>query len=244
MKKKFALAALVLALFSSQLCAQQSSPSRAPPPGGGASSSSGSGSTSISDLLRSPAPGGAAAASSSSDGAAGFWYLYGAFGKGTVGVPWNGGSNAVTGSTGGKIIVGYFPKNSGQANFGEGLSYEGGLVNYGKSTIATSGTYLANNAKVLGKVASAVWNIKEQKWTYRAGAGLAMNTLSDGSSPSIKESNIALRWHLGAAYRIADNIHMVGEYESTSAKSAKNPGINAGTASLSLMSLGVRIDWQ
>jgi hypothetical protein len=248
--KKIFLPALVLALFSTSLWAQQASPSRSPAPGG-----QGGGSNSYQFLGGSPAPagnaGGPSAAPSSGAGyqgnltaPSGFWYFYGAIGKPTTDVSWIGGTNPNTGAgNGGKILVGYFPKNGNQSNFGEGLSYEGGLVSYGKATV-DAGTSPANNAKVLGKVVSAVWNIKDQKWTLRAGAGLAFNTLSDGASPSVQENNMALRWHLGAAYKVADSIHIVGEYESTKAKSESNPVINAGDVNLTMMSLGVRVDWQ
>jgi hypothetical protein len=250
--KKIFLPALVLALFSSSLWAQQASPSRSPAPGGQAASSN-----PYQFLGGTAAPAGGAsgapvAAPSSGAGyqgnlnaPSGFWYLYGAVGKPTTDVSWIGGTNPNTGAANGyKLIVGYFPKNGNQSNFGEGLSYEGGLVSYGQATVDAGGTNTGNNAKVLSKVFSAVWNMKDQKWTLRAGAGLALNTLSDGASPSVQENNMALRWHVGAAYKVADSIHIVGEYETTKAKSDSNPDIKPGDITLTMMSLGVRVDWQ
>jgi hypothetical protein len=245
--KKIFLPALALALFSTSLWAQQASPSRspAPAPAGGQAASSNPYQFLGGTATPAAAPNSDVGTQGNFVEPSGFWYLYGAVGKPTTDVSWIGGANPNTGAANGyKFIVGYFPKNGNQSNFGEGLSYEGGLVNYGSTTVDVGSVNPANNAKVLGKVLSLVWNIRDQKWTWRAGIGLALNTLSDGASPSVQESNTALRWHLGAAYRVADSVHIVGEYESTKAKSEANPVINPGDVNLTMMSLGVRVDWQ
>jgi Outer membrane protein beta-barrel domain len=157
-------------------------------------------------------------------------YFQGALGQGSVGFDCGTGYTCKKSSTGYKMLFGF--------DAGNGLSYEGQYINYGKEVPTNNTTGVnANSAKVTGFGGNVAYSGNfNESWGYRVAGGLAINNANDGGSTSTSALKLAVGG--GIAYNINKNLALTAEYDFSNA-TLKYTSSSLGT-SVSLLSFGLR----
>jgi opacity protein-like surface antigen len=154
-------------------------------------------------------------------------YIQGSLGKGSVG--FDCGTNVCQKTNpGNKFLLGY--------DAGNGLSYEGQIINYGKTTssafLDVKGTGYGGNVAYSG-------NFSEQ-FGYRVAGGLARNKID---TPSVTAAPSTASWQLavggGVAYNVNKSVALTADYDLSNAKFATSATATS-SAAVSLFSIGVR----
>jgi hypothetical protein len=154
-------------------------------------------------------------------------YIQGSLGKGSVG--FDCGTNVCQKTnSGNKFLLGY--------DAGNGLSYEGQIINYGKTTSSgfqdVKGTGYGGNVAYSGNFSDQIG--------YRVAGGLARNKVE---TPSTTAAPTTSSWQLavggGVAYNINKSVALTADYDLSSVKFATSATATS-TGSVSLYSIGLR----
>jgi opacity protein-like surface antigen len=157
-------------------------------------------------------------------------YFQGSIGNGSVGFDCGTGYTCKKTNTGYKALFGF--------DAGNGLSYEGQYISYGKE-VPTNNTTGAtpNAAKVTGIGANVAYSANfNDSWGYRVAGGLGLNKADDGASTST--SSLKLTLGGGIAYNVTKTVALTADYDISNAN-LKYPATTIGT-SVSLLSFGIR----
>lgn len=154
-------------------------------------------------------------------------YIQGSLGKGNL----NGdcGINVCQkNNSGNKFLLGY--------DAGNGLSYEGQIISYGK---VTSSAFQDVKATGFGGNVAYSGNFNDQ-FGYRVAGGLARNTVT---TPGVTTAPTTSSWQLavggGVAYNFNKSVAVTVDYDLSSAKYATSATATS-SASTSLISIGLR----
>ena len=154
-------------------------------------------------------------------------YVQGSVGKGTLG--FDCGVNVCQkNNSGNKFLVGY--------DVGNGLSYEGQIINYGK---VTSSAFQDIKATGYGANVAYSGDFNEQ-FGFRVAAGLARNKVD---APSVAAAPTTSSWQLavggGIAYNFNKSVALTVDYDVSSSK-ISTAATTTSTASVSLLTVGLR----
>ncbi len=154
-------------------------------------------------------------------------YIQGSVGKGTL--SFDCGTNVCQkNNSGNKFLLGY--------DVGNGLSYEGQIINYGK---ITSAAFQDIKATGFGGNVAYSGNFNDQ-FGYRVAGGLARNKVDAPSVTAVPTTN---SWQLavggGVAYNFNKSVALTADYDLSTAKLSTSATATS-TASVSLLSIGLR----
>jgi Outer membrane protein beta-barrel domain len=154
-------------------------------------------------------------------------YIQGSAGKGTLG--FDCGTNVCQkNNSGNKFLLGY--------DAGNGLSYEGQIINYGK---ITSTAFQDIKAAGYGGNVAYSGNFNDQVG-YRIAGGLARNKVD---APSVTAAPSTSSWQLavggGIAYNFNKSVALTADYDLSNGKVATSATATS-SASISLLSIGLR----
>ena len=155
-------------------------------------------------------------------------YIQGSVGKGSVNFDCGAGVACTKSNSGNKFLLGY--------DAGNGLSYEGQIINYGKITSTAF-----QDVKATGYGANVAYsgNFSDQ-FGYRVAGGLARNKID---TPSVAAATATSSWQLavggGVAYNFNKSVAATLDYDLSNGKFAQT-ATTTGTGSVSLISFGIR----
>lgn len=154
-------------------------------------------------------------------------YIQGSLGKGNLNGDC-GTSVCQKNNSGSKFLLGY--------DAGNGLSYEGQFINYGK---ITSSAFQDIKATGFGGNVAYSGNFSDQ-FGYRVAGGLARNKVD---TPSVTAAPTTNSWQLavggGVAYNFNKSVALTADYDLSNAKQATSATATS-SASVSLFSIGLR----
>lgn len=154
-------------------------------------------------------------------------YIQGSLGKGNLNADC-GTAVCQKDNSGNKFLLGY--------DVGNGLSYEGQMINYGK---ITSPSFQDIKATGFGGNVAYSGNFNDQ-FGFRVAGGLARNKVD---RPSLTAAPTTSSWQLavggGVAYNFNKSVALTADYDLSSAKYATSATATS-SASVSLLSIGLR----
>jgi Outer membrane protein beta-barrel domain len=153
-------------------------------------------------------------------------YIQGSAGKGNLNFDC-GANVCVKKNSGNKFIVGY--------DVGNGLSYEGQIINYGKITSAAF-----QDVKATGFGANAAYSGNfNDNFGYRVAAGLARNKGESPTTTGPATSSWQLAVGGGIGYNFNKSVALTADYDLSNAK-VPTSATATSTGSVSLFSIGLR----
>jgi predicted porin len=155
-------------------------------------------------------------------------YVQGSFGKGSLGFDCGAGVVCNKKNSGNKFLLGY--------DAGNGLSYEGQIISYGKTT---SPSFQDVKASGYGGNVAYSGNFNDD-FGYRVAAGLARNKVD---TPSVAGATATSSWQLalggGVGYNFNKSVALTVDYDISNAKAAST-ATTTTSSSVSLFSIGLR----